>query len=466
MKNLIQNIVFFLMTATAVNLLVSCVPKGKSPVGVTGSNAPAPSMEGTSDSGGGTGVEGKVFESYIVDPLTLPAYTEHLEKLLGEIKSTDPTKPTRFGQIFKVKTWYIAPIELKKITKDVLGVSFMKSDTQQIALQTSNSVWVDKRIYDRMSSREQADLLLHEMVMNIYFFKFISMKEICKISVLVSEEEGSKGCADSSEIFDKSLPAEPTRPLNDTDNENIRYVTGWLLQNAGKITDQNFAKILFNKGFDKRLFNPDNYKQNSEKHEILKISRKELFRAIKGAELTGNMPSLCTGLNSGRSQACKIEFSESAVRYTNIEIPGFKLQLHISASESIEFSMPESEEVELMKNSDPDLGSFYSFAVIDWKDKFRIGDRIYFGFVIFKKESQGSQTALILESVILKPGIIISADKARTPVCLVRAPNPVKFADEGLIIHKANGKLNMVEKIFAATEPMAPCNSQNVDDRI
>ena len=217
------NLLLTTLAMIGVNLLVSCAQKGNGPssTGANGSpivtpqgGSPGPGTKanGTSDSGGGTGMNGKVFESYIVDPTQLPAYKQHLEVLLANIKSEKPDEPADYDKIFKIKTWYVAPIELDKISKDVLGVSFIKSDTQQIARQTSKEVWIDKRAYDAMNSQDQAKLLLHELVMNIYFFKFMTMTEMCRVSVMVMGEKNDDGCVQSTDRLDKAMPPENYTP--------------------------------------------------------------------------------------------------------------------------------------------------------------------------------------------------------------------------------------------------------------
>ena len=216
------------------NFLASCAPNGDSgsptaPLGQT----PPTTANGTSDSGGGTGIDGKVFESYIVDPTQLPAYKQYLDSLLKNIKS-ETSDGSRYDAIFKIKTWYIAPVELDKISKDVLGISFLKSDTQQIARQTTKEVWIDKSIFEKMNPKEQSELLLHELVMNMYFFKFMTISEVCKMSIMTAGEKNSEGCLRNGVILDKAIPPEKTHPLTDQDNENIRFVTGWLLQNTTK----------------------------------------------------------------------------------------------------------------------------------------------------------------------------------------------------------------------------------------
>lgn len=49
-----------------------------------------------------------------------------------------PETEKMWVEIFKLRTWYIAPVDLTNVSKDTLGVSFFNNETQQIARQTSS----------------------------------------------------------------------------------------------------------------------------------------------------------------------------------------------------------------------------------------------------------------------------------------------------------------------------------------
>ncbi len=472
MKTWLKTLLISVLTLAGVNLLVSCTQKGggvpqvgqASPGPVTGSGGtvPAANANGTSDSGGGTGIDGKVFESYIVDPTGLPAYQQFVKPLLENLKSEKPTEPIRYDQIFKMKTWYIAPVELSKISKDLLGVSFINSSTQQIARQTMKEVWIDKRVYDAMEPRDQAELLVHELVMNMYFFKFITMTDMCRVSVLINGEKDNEGCVHSSNLLDKAMPPEKIRPLDDQDNANIRFVTGWLMQNAQKpVPEKDFVRVLFNKGFDKRMFNPDNYGDKGKPAE-LKISGKELYRAIKGAELTGNMPSVCAGLTSSQTKPCKVEITEKQMSLQGMTLPAYNVGIALEGEAPINMFFYVGDETTLSTSDDGNGGIIYTFVLADWRDKIHIGDRLYSGFMLFRKESPAPQAGLSLDSLIVKPGIIVSMDKTKDPICLVSAPKVVSLIDDGILIQQTNAQSNLVQQSYAAAPPFAACSASNV----
>lgn len=473
MKNYAQTLLFTVAALISVNLLISCVQKGNSggaPVpgslespGPKGGQNSTTTVDGTSDSGGGTGIDGKVFESYIVDPTQLPAYKQHLEPLFKNIKR-EKEDDFHFGRIFKVKTWYIAPVDLDKVGKDALGISFMKSETQQIARQTMKEVWIDQRIYNQMSGSDQSDLLLHELIMNMYFFKFMTMSEICRMSSMLNGEKDVDECIKNGAIFDKTMPPEKAHPLTDQDNENIRFVTGWLKQSAQKsITEKDFMRVLLYKGFDKRLFRPENYGEKQPSEEI-KISRKAFYQAIKGTELSENMPTFCFAASNGKNKDCKVELEERSIPFQSFQIPGLNFRLSVENEISVDVSSIIGDEITLTATRDSEDSIAYTYTFLEWRDKNKIGDRVYSGILIFKKESPASQSGLFLESILIRPGIIVSIDKKRDPICQLRTPKVVKFIDEGISIRREKSTPGLVEQMFTMMPPFAACNVDNVTE--
>lgn len=460
MKNISPRIILTLLALTSVHLLSACLPKKDSkesgpsasdarvlspqfPTSSSDVSSGSPSLgaTGTSTSGGGTGIDGKVFESYIVDPTQLPAYKEFVGPLLANIKSENPNDPPIYDKVFKLKTWYIAPIDLDKISKDLLGISFIKNSTQQIARQTPKEIWIDKRLFDNMTSKEQGDLISHEWAMNLYLFKFMTVSELYKISQTVAEEnkDNDEGQYIHPDQFDQAMPPEKPHPLDSQDNANIRYVTGWLLQNAQHpITEKEFLRVLYTHGFDKRFFNPETFEERNSLPD-LKISGVELYQTIKGAALTGNMPDLCSGLVTEINQSCKVDIEEKSFSYKNIPIRGlYELSMSVGEGKKhlIEVSFFPGEEVALSAYKDSEGFVFYTFIAADFRQQVQIGDRLYTALLFFKKALY-PQSGLILDTLIFKPGIITSIDKTRDPICLASAPHPINLINDEIWVHRS-----------------------------
>jgi hypothetical protein len=459
------------LIVVVVNLLASCSPKNGGPSQLSQAGLPQTptrpsgiSSDGTSDSGGGTGIDGQVFESYMVDPVALPAYQQVLHAMLARITPENPAEPFDYQSIFKIKTWYIAPVDLDKINKDVLGVSFLKTETEQIARQTSKEVWIDKRIFDRMPLQRQAELLLHEMVMNMYFFKFMTFTELCNVSRTagIHASQGRESCEKSAPLLEQALPAESKRPLNAADNESIRFVTAWLIQNLQHPVSVNtFYDVLQSQGFDKRLFHPTREGSGEPKNEI-HVSRQELYQAIHGATLAGQMPDLCTGELKQNGEPCEFTVSEATIASANFQLPALAFELKLHNRPAITFKVPVGSEVSLLASEDIDGKTVFVYAGANMKELFQVGDRTYFALFLFSKDTENPSAPLLLSSVILKPSVIVSIDRARDPVCLIRAPAVNDLADDSLTIRHKGASSTTVERLYINSKPAAFCTKDNV----
>lgn len=475
MRKWSQNLLYAILALTSVYNLVSCTPKtAKS--GVSPAVVPLPQSgqnsnsvpRGTSDSGGGTGVEGKIFESYIVDPTALPAYKQYIQPLLKNIKS-HTQESFEFDRLFKIKTWYIAPVTLNKVAKDSLGLEFIASDTQQIARQSMKEVWINKHIFDEMTSKDQADLLLHEMIMSLYFLKFVKFSELCKMSDAIFMEEENSDCAEFSEILDRMMPPEEFKPLNEQDNENIRFVTGWLSRNAQvQISEKDFYRVLLYKGFDQRLFSldsaADSGSQSSEEFEQVTISRKDFLDAIKGAEASGHMPKACVALDESYSKDCQVLITEKLVSLQKTEVPGFQLQISIAEEPSLAVDFLVAEQIQLSISKDSDGRTIYVFLFAEWRDQVKFGDRLHSGVMFFKRVDGSPNSPFVLESLSVNPGIVVSIDKNRDSICQLRSPKATQFLDRPVSARQSNSALSLVERKFSMITPFAACTEHNIQD--
>jgi hypothetical protein len=258
--------------------------------------APHSGADGTTDGAGGNGINNKIYESYIVNPQKLKAYELHLSKqmeILNNAVEPDSAKRGNLsftGYLTHWKTWYVAPIELKTVSKNALGVSFSKDKTQQFAIQTRKEVWIDSHLFDQMKEEDQADLILHELVMNLYLVKFVKLSEICKLNVELNE----KGCETSGiDNPDEFLPAEQERPLNDDDYAKIRRVTNWIASLDAPISQKELYNKLAANDFDKRFFKEGINDSNSTVTEKISIDDKMTGKLLKKSETLGYFRSNC-----------------------------------------------------------------------------------------------------------------------------------------------------------------------------
>lgn len=466
--------------AVTVVFIVSCAPKSTDPAGSgspTSSSNPTPTLggAGTTDSGGGTGLQdeqmAKMFEHFINDPTKEPAYTKHIEPLFKNIKDASG-KSSNLEAIFKMKNWYIAPVDFEKISKESLGVSFISTSTVQIARQTARSVWIKKELYEQQGAKEpgsieQAETLLHEWVMNVYFFKFMPAANFCKFDISGGD---IKTCLDNAALLDKALPPEAPRQLNSDDNENIRTVTSWMFQNKDRtISLQELFELMYRNGFDRRYFNPRQFESPKERLQELKLSSQEIFLAIQGTERGGQMPSECTGSVTKQSLPCKvsIEAAQASMKSGNAVVPvkGLRVRIDANDSQPTEVTMVIGDEVNLSAADDGRDGVVYQLTVVEFPTAVRAGDRLHHAVLWFRKENNGPHAALNLEAITWRSAEVVSIDKSRNPICLVRTPPAKTVGEDQLLIRSKHAKFNLSEDIYMNAPPLGICTADNVTDQ-
>ena len=122
----------------------------------------AASPEGPGISGGGNGLDGKPLESYAQAIASLPEYESLVAPALASLENKLPTLAQDIREYTFQKSWYFVPTELSKLRAEQIGVFF---PTDQLALQTSRSVWINHNLYRWNSLRDKGTLLMHELVM-------------------------------------------------------------------------------------------------------------------------------------------------------------------------------------------------------------------------------------------------------------------------------------------------------------
>lgn len=119
---------------------------------------------GRSD-GGGNVLGGKMIESYLVDPTTLPEYSQETAPRLQilEGKNHGLAALVRYG--IENLAWYFIPADLKELSQDVTGLPF---GSTQIAIQNfvTKEAWIDADAYRGLQNdTERAKLLVHEALL-------------------------------------------------------------------------------------------------------------------------------------------------------------------------------------------------------------------------------------------------------------------------------------------------------------
>lgn len=270
---------------------------------------------GTGDGGGGNAINYKMLESYMIDPNKLDIVKNRLVKIFDvmfEGHRQDNEKPNT-DQFLKMKNWYLAPLSLKVIPKEVLGIEFTKDRHQQVAIQTKQAIWIDSNIFNKMSDQDKATLVLHEVVMSLYLHRFMTLEELCMLSK--KSDLGGCGVDDSEDLeYFKAVGASPrmkpesSRPLNEKDYEIIRQMTSWLLANEGKMTFESYEKYADQIGFRDSRF-PLSSSQSIE-GVSLEYTALEFETAMNRSILTGQMKSKCLGELTNTERPCVLKFKK------------------------------------------------------------------------------------------------------------------------------------------------------------
>jgi hypothetical protein len=270
------------------------------------------SIQGPGDSGGGNGVGGKAYESYIVDLEALPEFQQYLVPIiekLGDSKEDSKGKKTT-KVIAELKTWYIAPVKLKPIDKSILGVSFSKDKTEQLAIQTKNAIWIDQQKWNRMKApQDRAMLLLHEITMAMYLLQFEDMVNLC--AAIQSE------CKDVATYNHfKEFQPTPRRALTNDDYENIRAATFWLKNNAKAATPFEVAQMFGTKNFDQRFYSPralKNYLNNGNEEDYVKYNPEDAALSLSRSQVLNKMPDKCYAVHTGVHFDCTVTSTPALV---------------------------------------------------------------------------------------------------------------------------------------------------------
>ncbi len=499
MKNVVKDTLVLALTIGFVTALVGC--DENSPYRVKKNDDKTKSAletkltpQGTTDSGGGTGLDGKVFESYTVNPMELQAYKELVKPLMQHLKYEDEYEDDRDNKegtitcgpdssiedLLKYKTWYIAPVDLSKVDKNSLGVGFIQNETDQIALQTMNAVWIDKRFFDKMTLQEQADLILHEFVMQLFFVQFIPYGELIQAMSYIYPEDGV--CRDhegniTSDDEDFTLdikalealyPKEQLRKLTDVDNENIRYVTNWLKENANEsMTERQWRSLLVSKGFGKRLLINDG--GDKDQPESIEINHTTLKRALEGAVLSGNTPDICHAVGLNQSLACemtnielapkKIQVGDYELEYAEIKIT---YQLEDGSPLEMQFYVDKNAPMEVSKDSiiqsDSTVYNMHLFQ-LEYSPSASIGRPVRSGILYF--EYDAPQEGLRLNSILIQNGVLVDVDKSGSDHhnCIVRRYNPTRFDEDTVLISMSKRPLNLSEIFYIEFGPILGCST-------
>lgn len=261
MQKVMRGRVLLALMIAFLTFFVSCHPRGQSsspatpieilnPTTPSTTNAPGVSepgtgavhaAQGTADSGGGNTFMGKPLESYKVVPKDLEAY----KKIVAPILESQAIAGSQLGRFFHTildkKIWYLIPAELKKISQEKIGSAV---GVDQAALQDFNQIWINSLIFDKMSLKDQAVLIVHEILMGIRLLKLDSERAEC----MASQPADSQFCLNNSSEKVRGRPSD----LTESDYAQIRSATAQIIEGGAKLTQEQWDNIFDREGFVKK----------------------------------------------------------------------------------------------------------------------------------------------------------------------------------------------------------------------
>ncbi len=335
-----------------------------------------------------------------------------------------------------------------------MGLSFIATETEQLAIQKPNSIWIKKDIFDHMTSEAQADLILHEYVMIMYLMKFKPYSTICKMI--------NTGDCQKLGSLDKLWPAQPERALNEIDYENIRAVTIWLNErkNADELKTEEIRSVLLAKEFDMRFLNS----KDAKTEEPITLAPSEFLKIIQAPSLTGNFLTNCTADQTIKSK-CQAQVTATDIHLTNaptIPMKVFNIDIKNSNRErkSVNFIFGNNVKIQYMMNY---IGIDYWTAFgIQMENQFKTGDPTNAIIFILTHSTLIQASPFELQRIYVKPGVITSIDLKREQKCLVQKVKPTSFATRTLVIHRQNEKEFPEQYLYESLVPTAVCGEMNV----
>lgn len=427
------------LTALSKTLSISCClfivscqnSSQQKPVG----SAPATVLtDGTGDGGGGNGAGGRVYDAYTVDPTQLDAFKKHLAPLFKESPETAAGKNSwNWKAFFKLKVWYVAPVKLKPLAKESLGLSFTDDNTQQLAIQTPKAIWIDSGYFEKMNSEDQAQLILHEFVMSIYFLKFKKMSELCEVGQKVSGIKSSTPC---STLMDELFPPTPEAPLKPDDNDNIRNMTGWLWRHREAFGQDDVSLQFLLNGFDQRIFS--NF-INSSKHEDTPEPGPAsiLTDLLEEALLLNRGPTECLGVDLKDKADCSMTLEASKISYGPNSLEGRRIQIQL-ADKSLLAETNVFDVQKLYPSKMTDLVTKDELVMIPLSpgavQNPKKGDKARYAFVIAKETKVGNDTKLKFFALISIPQVITKINKVDSAfVCSADRPRATNLNEDIII---------------------------------
>jgi hypothetical protein len=394
-----------------------------------------PANMGTQDSGGGSGLAEGVYDSFIVDVSKLPAYIKYIKPIFNNLSATDAHQDANQegGEIIlRYKTWYLAPMKLSKISKDVIGFSASEDENFQYAIQTKNKIVIDKDLFDKMlledpinGEKKQAWLILHEIVMTLYLTKYV---DLFTLANTICANGGACNLYQSEslrEYIKFKFAPQKFRPLSVDDYEHIRTVTAWMMDHGldKDLTKARMDKIFYAHNFDKRFSNPN--QQGPSKDIKISDSGSAMIKAFQRGSALGTLPVKCYGMKTKTLFDCTLEITkgdeEKVYLKSDGTTPRFITEIpYFINLKSKDLNVSVRSRTGINTTGSTNQDSFFSIATFDFgrHDKCEIGGSHRATLTFLKSQTDvnaadfvGDKGIYDIAAVLFIPRVIYQIDK-------------------------------------------------------
>jgi hypothetical protein len=173
------------------------------------------------------------------------------------------------------------------------------------------------------------------------------------------------------------------------------------------------------------------------------------------------MPSVCHGLKLKKTKNCSVTVKQKNIKVFGFDSPGIEMSIRAEGEEPISLELMMTD-TNLTANPNPDGTLHYMFFTSDMPTLFKVGDRVHSLTAKFKMADSKYQPGLMLESLLLKPGVVVSIDKNREPICYTQTPKAVRFFDDAIVIKHEGVEPTALDTVYASGPGFAACSKENV----
>ncbi len=264
----------------------------------------------------------------ITDVMKLSAYQDKLSRIFTklDIEATSP-----WSSIIHLKKWLFTPQVLNQDSDTNKAIKFMNGESSILGVQTLEDIWVRSDLFAKISSADQADFLLNEILTQVYLLKMLTNDELC--SLVKKAHSQTKNCgfdkgdtilADQEKTLiasstGKAVRAKPVigvkKRLEQNDYHNIAILKSYIQQSGDELNQESLLAKMASNGFDTRVFHLEIQESASDLNALIltETQIESLFAQISEAPLKQS----CYFLQLGLQVPCDLQVDRRVE-----EIPG------------------------------------------------------------------------------------------------------------------------------------------------